>query len=145
MHTGCAKPGASPCPSVPLVPPAAPPWPAQLLLPPHHHHAQAQTLPADLRLRARLCKGSVLNTAQSNVCPVVWEPSECPVVAVLQSGWSSLPTRWDCWSTACLFALRISEASSSWAACWRSSLNPASATFKVMYSLVLAQRHCGGV
>lgn len=39
--------GLEPChaPSVPLVPPAAPPRPAQLLLPPHHHHAQAQTPP----------------------------------------------------------------------------------------------------
>lgn len=36
--------GLKPChsPSVPLVPPAAPPRPGQLLLPPHCHHAQAQ-------------------------------------------------------------------------------------------------------
>lgn len=45
VHIGCQ--GLKPChaPSVPLVPPAAPPWPAQLLLPHHRHHAQAQPPP----------------------------------------------------------------------------------------------------
>lgn len=104
-----------------------------------------------LKLWVRLCKGNILNITQTNVClsfpfpTPIWEPSKCLVVAVLQSGWSSLPTRWDFWSTARSFARSTSEASSSWAACWKSSPNPASATFKVMYSIVLAQRHFGGV
>lgn len=45
-----------------------------------------------------------------------WEPYKCPLVPVLQSGSSSPPMRWDCWSMAASFLHSILEASSSWVA-----------------------------
>lgn len=94
--------------------------------------APASPLPVSqlscLALQAVINKHSFAkaNRGQPGLCPHcpsfhtwlrAWEPYKCPLVPVLQSGSSSPPTRWDCWSMAASFLHSILEASSSWVAC----------------------------